>query len=186
MVNTKSSTAVWILALTASVALAGCANWRPRADAPATLSDARQQRHAVAVKAFEEQRDQAQLQAALDRWEQGDVAGCEQRLRHLVARRPDYCDAHLQLAELAWSCDNAAQAEAEYRLALELGPDRPDVHHALGMLLQATGKADQAQSHLARAAQLDPQHELYQQAAATVAATAPGAPAASGGNLVSL
>jgi Tfp pilus assembly protein PilF len=153
-----------------------------------TLSDARHERHATAVLAFEQQRNQAQLQAALVRWQQGDVAGCESRLRNLVQRRPEFCDARVHLAELAWSCENAVEAEAEYRAALALAPQRADLHHALGLVLESTGRWPEAQTHLAQAAALEPQNELYRGAigpAVQAAPTALSAPAGSAAGVAS-
>jgi Tfp pilus assembly protein PilF len=155
----------WFAGLALAAAMSGCASWMPHKAEQPTLSQTRQERHREAVQAFEQQRDQTQLETALARWQQGDLGGCEARLRSLVARRPDFCDAHLQLAELAWSCENAEEAEAEYRAALQLAPDRADVHHALGLLLQATGRPDEAQQLLARAHDLEPENELFQSAA---------------------
>jgi Tfp pilus assembly protein PilF len=163
-----------------AVSTTGCASWLPHKGEQPTITEARQQRHEAAVLAFERQRDQALLEAAIERWQHGDLGGCEARLRSLVARRPDFCDAHLQLAELAWSCENSQEAEAEYRLALQLAPDRADLHHALGLLLEATGRTAEAQQHLARAGELDPESELYRPAAATTAPTARTAAVESG------
>jgi Tfp pilus assembly protein PilF len=159
----------------AAASLAGCANWKQKVASSSPVSDTRQERHAAAVQAFEQQRDQAQLHAALDRYQLGDIAGCESRLRNLIARRPDFTDAHVHLAELAWSFGNAAEAEAEYQAALKLAPERADVHHALGLVLQASGRSAEAQTHLARACQLDPHNELF---AALAPANVPAAPAA--------
>ena len=157
------------------LSIAGCAGWRPQTNDPSNVTAERKERHEAALQAFEHQRDQALLEAALDRWQQGDVAGCEARLRSLVSRRPDFCDAHLQLAELAWSCENAAEAEREYRAALNLAPARADVEHALGMLLAETGRTEEARQHLARACELAPGSELYRAAAATAVPVAPAA-----------
>jgi Tfp pilus assembly protein PilF len=161
----RHSLIAWVVLVST---LSGCANWRPQAK-EATLSDARQARHAMAVQAFEQQRDEAQLKAALDRWQQGDIAGCESRLRNLVQRRPEYCDPHVHLAELAWSHDNADEAISEFRAALALVPQRADVHHALGLILEATGQLAEAQHHLTQAATLDPTSDLYRAAAGLIA-----------------
>ncbi len=151
--------ALLLLVLTALAS--GCANWPGRPAAKATVTETREQRRKAAVQAFEEQRDRAQLDAAVDRWNQGDIAGCESRLRTILARRPDDVEAHIRLAELAWACDNHAEAEHEYRAALLLAPQRADLEHALGLVLQATGRSAEAEPHLARAHQLEPQNELF-------------------------
>jgi Tfp pilus assembly protein PilF len=147
--------------------LTGCASWRPTAKNDKSVTEVRNERHAHAVQAFEQQRDEAQLKAALDRWQHGDVAGCESRLRSLVQRKPQYCEAHVHLAELAWSYDNADEAIAEYRAALALAPQRADIHHALGLVLEAVGHSAEAQQHLSQAATLDSNSELYREAVST-------------------
>jgi Tfp pilus assembly protein PilF len=174
-------TASIILVCTAT--LAGCANWRQQVATASHVSETRKERHAAAVAAFEAQRDQAQLAAALDRYQQGDIAGCESRLRSLIARRPNFAEAHVQLAELAWSYGNAAEAEAEYRAALELAPNRADVHHALGLVLEASGRSADAQEHLEKACQLDPGSEIYQAFALPSAPTAASPTPGASGNL---
>ncbi len=151
---------VWLVLMSAAV-VAGCANWPAPRSAKPSVSQSREERRAEAVQAFEEQRDRAQLAAAVDRWSQGDIAGCESRLRSILARRPDDIEAHARLAELAWSCDNYAEAEAEYLAALRIDPQRADLEHALGMLLQTSGRHAEAAPHLARAAELEPQNELF-------------------------
>ena len=132
-------TALLPLMVTTTLLVSGCVNWPGRPGAKATLGESRQERRSAAVQAFEEQRDRAELEAADDRWNQGDVAGCEGRLRAILARRPDDVEAHVRLAELAWANEDHAQAEAEYHAALRLPPERADVEHALGLVLQATG-----------------------------------------------
>lgn len=172
-----------IVALQCAALLAGCASWKQQVAASSPVSEARKERHAAAVQAFEEQRDQAQLQSALDRYQQGDVEGCEVRLRNLIARRPDFVEAHVQLAELAWSFNNAAEAEAEYLVALALAPNRADVHHALGLVLQASGRPTEAKKHLEQACELDPQNEIYRSLAPTSVASDPNATHGASGNL---
>ncbi len=145
------------------------------------VAEVRRERQAQVLQAFEQQRDEAQLKAALDRWQQGDIAGCETRLRSLVQRKPQYCDPHVHLAELAWSHENADEAIGEYRAALAIAPNRADVHHALGLVLEATGHSAESQHHLAQAASLEPASELYREAAGTFATSQTPAPIAPAG-----
>jgi Tfp pilus assembly protein PilF len=140
---------------------AGCASWREAAAPTASDAASRDQRRAEVIQSFEEQRDRAQLAAAVDRWQQGDIAGCESRVRGILVRRPTDVDAHVLLAELAFSCHNPAEAEAEYRTALELAPQRAAVHHALALVLDATGRHQEAGVHFARAAEIEPANDLY-------------------------
>jgi Tfp pilus assembly protein PilF len=149
----------------------GCAGWKqhanglpaasmPQAARQPTIADQRGIRQDEAIRSFEQHRDQMQLQAALDRFGQGDMAGCESRLQMLVQRRPDFAEARLRLAEICWSRGDAPAAEEHYLAVLFLQPDSAEAHHGLGILLEASGRDDEAQRHLERAAQLDPSSAL--------------------------
>ena len=86
--------AICLVLLTAALYCSGCASWRgARPTAPVT--ETRDARHAQAVQAFEEQRNRAEFEAAIDRWNQGDIPGCEARLRAILARRPSDVEAHV-------------------------------------------------------------------------------------------
>jgi Flp pilus assembly protein TadD len=143
-----------MLALLASWTCAGCAAWREQMQTT-DVAVQRAQRQAEAIQSFETHRDEAQLQAALDRWKQGDTSGCEARLRSLLARHPDDAQVRLRLGELLWFRGDAPQAEAELRQVLTLRPDSAEAHHLLGMLLAETDRTEEADTHATRAANLD-------------------------------
>jgi Flp pilus assembly protein TadD len=148
------------LAMAASMLLGGCAAWRgPRPAADVAVD--RQQRAADAVRTFEEQRDGAQFHAALDRWAAGDLAGCETRLRALLARRPNDGEVRLRLAELLWSRGAMAEAEAELQSVVTVQPTHAEAHHMLGMILSEQARLAEARSHLARAIELAPGCDDY-------------------------
>jgi Tfp pilus assembly protein PilF len=145
------------LLIVLTLLLPGCAGWREQfAPQHPTVAEDREARKSAAVQSFEEHRDPMQLQAALDRFQQGDYAGCESRLTALVERRPDFVPARLRLAEIVWSRGDSAAAEQHYQTVLSLHPDLAEAHHGLGMLLEAEGRFEEAAEHLARAAELDP------------------------------
>lgn len=152
--------------------LSGCAAWHSALNPSPSVADQRVQRESAAIREFEQYRNAAQLEAALDRWRMNDIAGCETRLRTLIERRPDFVPARLHLAELAWSFDDAAEAEQQYRTALQLAPDRPDIQHALGLVLEATGRTDEARAHFAKASELAPEDEVFRLAATSSPASA--------------
>jgi len=137
----------------------GCAGWKQKVQQP-TLTENREQRAAEAVRAFEQRRDAVQLEAAIDRWKQGDAGRGEVMLANILNRRPDYNDARLRLAEILWSRGDAA-AEGHLRLVLQSEPNRAEAHHALGLLLDGTGRGGEARQHLAKAAELEPENEVY-------------------------
>jgi Flp pilus assembly protein TadD len=139
--------------------VSGCAGWKQTIQKP-TISENREERATEAVRNFENRRDAAQLEAALDRWRQGNPAMAESMLLAIVKRRPDNYDARMRLAELLWSRSDAA-AEPHLRAVLEAQPARAEAHHALGLLLDGTGRVDEARHHLAKAAELEPENEIY-------------------------
>ena len=151
-----------MLALSAAGILPGCAAWRGRLPT-ADVAQQRQVREADAVKLFEAHRDEAQLQAALDRWAQGDPAGCETRLRALVNRHPGDNQVRLHLAELLWSQGAAREAESELQQVLAAEPASGAAHHLMGMVLAENGRQDEARGHLALATSLDPENAVFRQ-----------------------
>ena len=150
------------LFLLLTVSLAGCASWRDGLQPP-TVARQRQERQAEALRSFEEQRDAAQLEVALDRWAQGDIAGCESRLRTLLSRRADNSQVRLRLAELLWTRGDAAAAEQELHQVLVDQPKSAEAHHLLGLLLAEHNRLADSRAHLASAAELEPANELFRE-----------------------
>ncbi len=148
--------------------MTGCAGWK-QALTQTTLTESREDRADQAVRDFEERRDAAQLEAALDRWKQGDINRAEAMLATIVNRRPDYVNARMLLAEVLWSHGDAA-AESHLRAVLETNQGRADAHHALGLVLDGTHRAEEARQHLNQAAELEPDNEVYRATSESLAA----------------
>ena len=108
--------------------ISGCAGWKQNTQKPSRSPEQREDRAADAVHNFENRRDAAQLEAALDRWRQGNAPMAESMLLAIVRRRPDNYDAHMRLAQLLWSRSDAA-AEPHLRAILEAEPNRAEAHH---------------------------------------------------------
>src|SRR5262245_31838962 len=123
------------------------------------------QRKEDAVAAFEAQRDSAQLQAALNRWNEGNQAACYQQLASLVEKRPKFVEARLQLAEMHLFQGEFALAEQQVRAALVVAPERADLHDCLGRVLEAGSRNEEAAHQFQKAAELEPAIELYRLAA---------------------
>ena len=136
----------------------GCAATQSKSKLPAPLSD---ESKAQALASFESQRDTAQLQAALNRWQEGNPAACERALANLVQKRPDFVEARVQYAELLISRDYLSAAEFQLREALRLSPDRADAHHSLAIVLESASKPAEAAEHFRRAAELEPENPVY-------------------------
>ena len=122
------------------------------------------ERKAEVIAQFESQRDHAQLQAALNRWKEGNPAACERALASLVDKRPEFVEARVQYAELLVSKDNPAAAEHQLREALRLAPGRADVHYSLAIALNSGGNPAAATEHFRKAAELEPESPVYQMA----------------------
>lgn len=137
----------------------GCASWKERLQPP-SITPSRQERAAEVVRDFEERRDAAQLQAALDRFSQGNLDQAEIMLAAIIKRRPGYVPARLRMAELLWSKQDPA-AEEHLRAVVQAEPQSAEAHHALGLVLDGTGRADEARQHLAKAAELEPDNEIF-------------------------
>ena len=152
----------WLASLIViAIGLSGCASLsgpRPAAVAKAHRTENRRQ---AAIQEFEARREQAELQAALNRWKEGNVPACEAALRALTQQRPQFQGAHLQLAELLLSQGDLEAAEQELRGVLAAAPDHPTAHHTLGMILEANNQPEESRKHLLRAVELDPQSDLF-------------------------
>ena len=164
-----AGTRLTILLAACALLITGCAGWQ-KTLAKGSVTPLRKDRQEDAIREFEQHRNTAQLEAALDCWQQGDVAGCESRLAALVQRCPDFTDARLHLAEVLWSRGDAAAAEPHLLAVLQSQPDRADAHHTLGLILDASGRRAQALQHLQRATQLEPDNDVYQLTCESLAA----------------
>src|SRR5204863_8512400 len=80
--------------------LGGCASLERSMTSKEDVEAAQENRRKDAVRVFEEKRDHAQLQAALARWQSGDVKGCREQLEKLLARNPTHSEGQLLLADL--------------------------------------------------------------------------------------
>lgn len=157
-------------ALLAIAAFTGCAGWRTQAQ-PAAGDKVTSLRadDPELTQAFEERRTEAELLAAMDRWQHGDIAGCESRLRGLINRNPTALEPRLRLAELALACDQFADAEVHYRAALTQDAGRADIHHGLAIVLESQNRHAEARAHFERAFRLEPENELYRLSAEAAA-----------------
>jgi predicted Zn-dependent protease len=126
------------------------------------VSPARAERRAQATKQFEAHYDTALYEAAMDRWQSGDAAGCEAQLRGLLGRNPQHLAGRRALADLAMERGDTVAAEKELRDLLALASEDAQTHHSLGMLLESLGRFDEAQVELRRASELSPENGLYQ------------------------
>lgn len=119
---------------------------------------------AEAIAMFENQRDTAQLQAAMNRWKEGNIDACQKALAKLVQNRPNFVEAHIQYAELMLYQKNPSAAQDQLNQALKLAPGRADIYHSLAIAQEAGGNATAAAENFRKAAELDPENPVYQMA----------------------
>jgi tetratricopeptide (TPR) repeat protein len=122
----------------------------------------REQRKKMVAKEFDLQRDRAQYQAALGRWEQGDVAGCRQALATLLARNPDHRDGQLLAAQIDLFDGKPKSALEHARHVLVELPNDAQAHYQAALALDAMGQMADAVPHYEQAARLGPGEEVYQ------------------------
>lgn len=163
--NLHSSIALLLLTFFAA-ACSGCASLAERQAtrqpaAPET-KESFEGRKYDAVASFERKRDAAQVQAAVNCWERGEIQKSEAMLNAILQRNPRDVIARFRLAEILTSQNEAAAAESQLRECLKLAPDSAELHHALGLLLsEFPGREQEASSFLSRACELEPDNEAY-------------------------
>ena len=163
MTSCRTPVLRWLLVAMAAIILAGCAGVELPQPPIADVAPQRDERRDEAVRQFEQQRDDAQYQTALHRWEQGDAAGCETELARLLQRNPEHQRGQLLMADVLMSQGRVANAEAGLRTAVENDPNWESLL-ALGLLLETSGRRPEAISHLRRAATLAPNNVVLREA----------------------
>jgi len=128
---------------------------------PANLTETRERRLREVAADFDRRRDEAQYQAALNRWREDDAAGCREALRQLLARTPSHCGARLLMADVELSQGNPKAALEQARAVLPLEPKNAEAQHVMGLSLDALGETTAAISHYEQATRLDSQNEQY-------------------------
>jgi Tfp pilus assembly protein PilF len=154
----------WTLVVVAFCAtLSGCATVKRIALNTDDISMKQEQRMAEAVRAFESQRDAAQLTAAQARWREGNTNACRESLDNLLTRNPKYYDAQIFYAEVLLSEEHYDAAREHLEVVLAEKENDARVQHLMGLLLQAKGQPAEALVCYRRAAELEPDNEQFQQ-----------------------
>ena len=130
-------------------------------DSASGISETRERRLREVAADFDRRRDEAQYQAALNRWREDDGAGCREALAALLGRTPGHCAARLLLADVELSQGNPKAALEQARQVLALEPKNAEAHHVMGLSLDALGETTAAISHYEQATRLDSENEQY-------------------------
>ncbi len=162
MNTTKSVLLVICVAWLVIVTATGCAivNLPPNPAAD-DISSERQKRTEEVVDRFDKSRDFAQFEAASGQWKRGDVKGCKESLRRLLARNPAHRDARLLMIELCLASKNPEQAAPHAEHLLAAWPNDAQVQYTNGLVLDTLGRETEALVHYQKAAELEPGNEVY-------------------------
>lgn len=133
---------------------------KPAKPLPRAAPLTREKQQAV-IEQFEQNRDQAQLGAAIDRWKQGNSAEAELLLTQLLARNPQHVEARRTLADLCAAKPDLAAAREHLTYLVEHSPSDAQAHHSLGLVLETQGRRAEATACFTKAVQLEPKNELY-------------------------
>lgn len=147
-------------ALAASFA-SGCSVWpeslRPLPD----VSPQRRQRANEAAKAFDEQREAAEYQAAESCWKRDDVDGCRVLLQRLLKHNPQHREGGLLMTQVLLGDGKTEEARRQLEPLKQKYPDDPAVLHTAGLLLEAEGNSPEAVRCFELATKLAPSNEVY-------------------------
>jgi len=139
----------------------GCASTQPVASFTEDISPERKQRETQIADELKQRRNDAQIEAALSQWRQGNSTKCEKMLLALLQRAPGHTRARRTLADLYVATERPQQAVSHYRQLLAQDPEDAMAHHSLALLLDTLGNKSDSEQHLTRAMQLDPNNEIY-------------------------
>jgi Flp pilus assembly protein TadD len=161
MIRMGSLRCTWVGWCALLAAAGGCAATRGTSPTVADISPARQSRKQQAVRDFEQQRDQAQYQAAVTCWEQGNFEDCQQELGAVLKRNPEHLEANRLLAELYLLNQQPAEARLILERLVQSHADDAQLHHLLSRVLESSGEREQSLVHAREAARLQPEKESY-------------------------
>jgi Tfp pilus assembly protein PilF len=99
------------------------------------------------------------LQLAVDRYSEGDLGGCEQLAKGLIALDPDDPRPYKLIGSVLLLQSYRIAAERYYRQALELDPDDLYTRAALAEIALDALRMDDARTHFERLFVLDPEGE---------------------------
>jgi len=144
---------------------AGCTSWSEPAKSnkhPAGLNlSAHREKHIEAVSNYEQKRNDAQFQAALSRWRQGDAETAQDLLRKLLERQPTHLQARLLMSEIQLTEGSAAVALDHAQAAIKINAKDATANHQLGVALDANGKSAEAMAYYRKACELEPDNSLF-------------------------
>jgi tetratricopeptide (TPR) repeat protein len=116
------------------------------------------ERRADAVLARDPHDPSALHQSSLLRLRRGAFEEAVPLLERLIARHPNFSDAHNNLGVALQRLKRPAEAARRFERAIELEPNRPEAHYNLGQARQSLGRVDEARECYQRAIALRPDY----------------------------
>ncbi|HEY2881492.1 MAG TPA: tetratricopeptide repeat protein [Pirellulales bacterium] len=167
--RTQTRRLTWLccaFALAALLSLPGCAGFgslgqNVTRNAASDVGPPRDNRKEALTKEFDENRDEAQFQAAASAWQRGDVEGCRKLIARVLERSPNNRRARMLLADVELFDGHADLATEELSKLIAADAKDAMAHHALAEVLDVSGRRQEALVHYEAAAQLEPTNEVY-------------------------
>ena len=150
-----------LLFVLALPALSGCASWPNFKPTVPDVKPIRKARSAQMIKEYEQHRNDAQYQAAVSAWKQGNTENCRELIDTLLERAPQHRGSRLMLVQLHMLEQESKEAHTEIdKLAKEF-PDDAEVLHVKGLVCEADGELEQAEKCYRRAVEIAPKNEIF-------------------------
>jgi predicted Zn-dependent protease len=153
----------------AALATIGCATFEIPDPPVEDVAPRRTERLERGAASFEQQHADAQFQAALSAWRNGDPAGCQQLLEKLLADAPNHLSGRLLLADLYLESNQLEAAEQNLLTLVQQYPHAAQVHHSLGLLCGELNRPQDSFFHLQRAVEIAPENRVYRETLALFA-----------------
>ncbi|HEX3869186.1 MAG TPA: tetratricopeptide repeat protein, partial [Pirellulales bacterium] len=118
------------------------------------MNEERTQRLSKAAKAFELQRNEAQLRAAQTYLAHDHLDMCREQLDSLLSREPNHREANFLLLTVLIRDGDLAEARSKGEALAERWPEDADIVHALGQIYELDGNESGALACFERAASL--------------------------------
>ena len=91
---------------------------------------------------------------------QTDPAAAEALFRELLAREPEFADAHINFANLLVSTQRIQEGMRHFATSLELRPDDPKASRMMGLIFAQSGQPEKAAEAFRKALKANPEHTL--------------------------
>ncbi len=141
--------------------LSGCASWPNFKPTVPDVKPMRKARAAQMIKEYEQHRNDAQYQAAVSAWKQGNTDSCRELIDTLLERAPQHRGGRLMLVQLEMLEQELKEARTDIDKLVKEFPDDAEVLHVKGLVCEADGELEQAEKCYRRAIEIAPGNEIF-------------------------